>query len=330
MARSDSRIRPDIGRAKGSAVAMAAVHLLVIACCVFASSASAKDNILGLSMTPSTTQAGGHPDIRTFLWVENQDTGSFPEHDCECHDPRSVIFDAPAGVIADPHSAPQCNQADFAQFRCSLDSQVGLMHLSFNDVTPDEPYNASPQPVYNLTPHPGQVGLLGFYAPIINSPIYIIASSRTESDYGLNLRTLDITHLLGIGVAIIDLKLWGVPADPIHDPERYGPGSCNAEGVVPGIPICVPGFKSNAPVLPFLSNPTTCGIPLSASAEVISYDRGIDQESTPFPPTTGCEQLSFNPSLFGQPTTDTTDSPSGLEVEFDRSTRGEPQRPCSL
>ena len=31
---------------------------------------------------------------------------------------------------------------------------------------------------------------------------------------------------------------------------------------------------------------------------------------------TGCDQLSFNPSLYAQPTTSTTDSPSGMDVDL--------------
>jgi hypothetical protein len=84
--------------------------LVLVGACIWAPSSSAKDNILGLWMTPSTTQAGGHPDLHTVLWTENADTGTFPPEDiCECQDPRSTMFDAPAGVVADPHAVPQCN-----------------------------------------------------------------------------------------------------------------------------------------------------------------------------------------------------------------------------
>ncbi len=39
-------------------------------------------------------------------------------------------------------------------------------------------------------------------------------------------------------------------------------------------------------------------------------------EEDDWPTSTGCDQLSFNPSLYAQPTTDATDSPSGLEVDL--------------
>ena len=39
-------------------------------------------------------------------------------------------------------------------------------------------------------------------------------------------------------------------------------------------------------------------------------------EEADWPASTGCDQLSFNPSLYAQPTTDATDSASGLEVDL--------------
>ena len=41
-------------------------------------------------------------------------------------------------------------------------------------------------PVYNLEPHPGQAGLLGFYLPLVNTPAFIVLSARTGGDFGLN------------------------------------------------------------------------------------------------------------------------------------------------
>ncbi len=40
--------------------------------------------------------------------------------------------------------------------------------------------------------------------------------------------------------------------------------------------------------------------------------------------TTGCDQLSFNPSLYAQPTTTETDSASGLDVDLTRSAARQP------
>jgi hypothetical protein len=291
-----------------------ALAVSVGACALAVSSASAGDQVREYTMTPSTTQAGGHPDIETFLYVENADTGHFPPNSCECQDPRSLIFDAPPGVIADPHATPLCTQTDFANQACPIDSQVGTLLVAFDTSAPGEGYQF-PVAVYNLETHPGQAGLLAFLAPIINSPIYLVVSSRTESDYGLNLTTVDITHLIGLGIAVLKMNLWGVPADPIHDPERYGPTPCDSQGTG-GLRQCEPGFSSNSPMRPFIDNPTACGVPLTAFVEVISYDLEHTHGSTTYAPTTGCDQLSFNPSLFGQPTTNEADTPSGFDIDL--------------
>ena len=47
-----------------------------------------------------------------------------------------------------------------------------------------------------------------------------------------------------------------------------------------------------------------------------SYDGTTGEATAEWPETTGCDQLSFNPSLSAQPTTTETDSPSGLEVDL--------------
>jgi hypothetical protein len=280
----------------------------------------------------STTQAGGHPDLRTRILVANRSNQNVPAPSCNCQDPKELNIESPAGVIADPRALPQCTAADFAENHCPIDTQVGVSYIgggAINEVRENEPVpepdgtfvagkypsNSFPIPVFNLEPHPGQTGLIGFLAPFLEFPIYLVASARTESDYGLNLRTAGIFHAIPLSAA--DITLWGVPADPIHDPLRLGPLGCNTEhqgGKT--APPCQGRNQSNAPETPFLSNPTTCGGVQTTSLEVIGYDHSLTEASVPYPATTGCDQLSFNPSLFGQPTTAEADSPSGFDVDL--------------
>ena len=48
----------------------------------------------------------------------------------------------------------------------------------------------------------------------------------------------------------------------------------------------------------------------------MSYDGGVTNADYPWPQGTGCDQLSFNPSLYAQPTTTATDAPSGIDVDL--------------
>ena len=49
-------------------------------------------------VTPSSTQAGGHPNVKTLIWMSNSSTQSHPPGDCECHDVRNITGRRPGGV----------------------------------------------------------------------------------------------------------------------------------------------------------------------------------------------------------------------------------------
>ena len=278
---------------------------ICVAGSIYASSAHAATPggapITSFSITPSTTQAGGHPNLRIDEENLTRRTQNLPQPNCDCQDPKDITFNLPSGLIGDPHAVPQCNQVDFGQYECPVDSEVGVGTALFAGL-----------PIYNLTPPPGEAGLLGFVVPLVNIPIYVVLSARTNSDFGLTSRVTNITHLLPVEGT--HLELWGVPADPSNDAKRLGPTGCGLYGVFH--PECTPGFPSNAEPLPFLDNPTSCGEPLFASAETLAFDNVSHEASAPYAATTGCDQLSFDPSLFVQPTTQQTDSASGSDVDL--------------
>ena len=156
---------------------------------------------------------------------------------------------------------------------------------------------------------------MGFLIALINgAPVFTEIEARTESDYGLHFTVENINHVFG-GVSVIDETFWGVPADPKNDPLRYQPVGCTVYSVTSGI-SCEGGAHSNAPLKPFISAPTVCGADLKTEAFVESYDLGTDRAISSFPGTTGCDQLSFNPSLFAQPTTKRTETASGLDIDL--------------
>ena len=57
-------------------------------------------------------------------------------------------------------------------------------------------------------------------------------------------------------------------------------------------------------------------MPLTTSTDVTSYDKEVTHAEAPYPATTGCDQLSFNPSLYAQPTVTFTDTASGLDLDL--------------
>ena len=280
----------------------------------------------------ASTQAGGHPDIGIHAAYDTRvinNGGEPPGDPCNaCQDPRDIVTHLPTGFIGSPSQIPQCSLADFATEKCSTDTQVGLFMLYLPSLFEGKAYDGHPDPeglftpVYNLPPHPYEAAQLGFVAPIVKFAGQISLNARTESDYGLDAASYNIFHL--IPVPGIDIYLWGVPASPIHDKARI---PVPVPPICAGIPTdqttgvgffgpCHGPIPSSAPQTPFLSNPTSCGEALTSTLDVFYYDNSLLHADSPWPATTGCDQLSFNPSLSSLSTTEEADSPAGIEAQL--------------
>ena len=264
---------------------------------------------------PTTTQAGGHPDFWLEFDIDNRVDPQMKDpsdpskaHPCACNDAKDIVVNLPPGFIGNPHATPRCTAKEFAFNECPIDSQVGL-------ATPTGCLGASlcasfPNPIYNLVPPPDEAGLTGFKIILFDAPVYTFLTARTGSDYGLRATVRGAERVFPIPNHL--QVIWGVPADPIHDAMRFEK-SC--------ILICTPplappttGYPSNSPLIPFLSNPTACGEPLESSIDILAYDGGRTHATAPWPATTGCAQIDFNPSLAAKPTTTSADTASGVDV----------------
>ena len=284
-----------------------------------ADSASAKSEIFGFKSVPSTTQAGGHPDV--FTTFELGSRLNQPQVPCDCNDPRDIIQHIPAGVIANPHVVSECRIAELALFQCPADSQAGVVVVQL--------FSFAILPLYRTPPQPGQAGLFAFSLPFGAAvPQYLAFSARTGTDYGLDSETFGISHILPL--LYYAPIFWGVPGDSFNDRMRFAPGENAIECSANPVPsmeiydskalgeICPAvvshSVPSSLPVAPMMQNPTTCAGPMASTMEVIAYDNERDSAEAPWPATTGCDGLSFDPSLAANPTTTNTDTASGLEV----------------
>ena len=297
--------------------------------------------ILLYESIPSTTQAGAHPDLAIRYNLLAGDAQ--PPIPCNCNNVKDILINTPPGLVGSPSNTPRCNASEFVIYRCPSDTQIGVVVTSVG-VTPEDGGPYWFQPLYNMLPRPDQLALWGTYTPFIALPsIYTAISSRTESDYGLEFDTFGIP---GIGTPPeFNILLWGVPASPTHDELRFPREPTNklndsfffTVGCFQdqGSPLPelmnneYPALKcpreeyngffprsANSPEVPYVSNPTTCQGTLSTTIETIAYDLETDFVSGTFPGITGCDQLSFDPSLSAKPTTLEADSPSGLNVNL--------------
>jgi hypothetical protein len=269
-------------------------------------------DIASFEASPSETQAGGHADLEYHAFFNNR---AFDENElkynpgtCNCMDLKTLTVHFPTGVIGNPSAIPRCTLADFGDYECPVESQVGMTDPGIKG----ESFGFTP--VYNLVPHEGEAGLVGFIVPFTNAPAFVTLKPRTGSDYGLDAVSESQYHLAPI--TFLNVFVWGVPADPSHDFLRrpFKPTAFCFQETLDN--PCYPPVPSNAPLRPYLQNPTTCGVPLTVSIDALFYDGQSRHAEQAWPGTTGCDQLSFNPSLSAVPTTRETDSASGVDINL--------------
>jgi hypothetical protein len=257
------------------------------------------------------TQAGSHPYSLTVALSLNN-TGYFPAGEA-----RSITVNLPRGVIGNPTAVPRCTAEQLDQSLCPSDSEVGI----------DTPTLGGPEPngyeflfepglgVFNMVPPPGVPAQLGFQLAGIGTRIN--TEVRTGSDYGL---AEVINNIPQRNLSANTITVWGVPADPSHNYQRhYREGEEGTSGS---------GARDGGEDVPFLTLPTACEGPQSFTDSTEEWA----SEGLAAPPSefsfvshnsasepaglTGCEDLSFDPTMSVAPDTSEAETPAGLTVEL--------------
>jgi hypothetical protein len=269
-------------------------------------------------------QAGSHPYQLTTTFDLNQNADLAKPAALA----RNLHFDLPAGLIGNAVLLPQCSDADFAHVvnggyenLCPPDTVVGVA-----DLTIDEPINlgvsTQPVPLFNLAPEKGEPARFGF--EIVHAPVTLNTSVRTGSDYGMRVSVSNITELANFISSTV--TFWGVPGDQSHDDARgwtclAGGHWTNTSGR--GLPC---QSTDEASPDPFLTMPSSCSLPYTASVEGVSWPTPAHPEGIPFPShpynltdalgrplsISGCNGLAFDPTIEAQPDVSSASTPTGL------------------
>jgi uncharacterized repeat protein (TIGR01451 family) len=250
---------------------------------------------------------------------------------------RDILVDLPPGLLGNVATLPRCtlgqlaNSADVQTFSlCPPAAQLGVtsIHTVVGNVNTPQGIqtNLGPVPVFNMVPPPGVPARFAFVAA--GTIVNLDARLRSATDYGVSVDVRNVSE--GLAFAGTSVTFWGAPADPSHRPERACPGEIPPYAVGP--PTC-PAEGSAA----VLRQPTSCtaaGKGLSTTLRTDSWVAPGDfDESTTVthqppgfpsprdewgPPLDieGCAAVPFNPGLTAQPTTETADSPSGLDLHL--------------
>jgi hypothetical protein len=253
-------------------------------------------------------QAGAHADLTTTFTLTKKEfrpgTGRFSP----VEDPRNVAVELPPGLIGNPSIIPTCTAAELIAGQgggapiCSAESQVGIATI---DIGQGPPFR---QPVYNMERTPEQVGL---FALNFSGVIIRFLPTVRSTDYGVNTLVPSISQAMPI--VSVGLTLWAVPADPIHDSERYNPETFRE------------GMESTAIPRPFMTNPTSCPAqPTVTHGTANSWQHpddfvhaafDSDPDGIPFI-WKECERVPFKPTTVVQSGTHRAANPSGLDFRI--------------
>jgi hypothetical protein len=261
-----------------------------------------------LTQTLSTTQAGGHPDFRLDFQLKRLPGGRTDG------DLRNLHVDLPAGFVGSANAAPRCTMmqvADVLDLRpCENDTVVGYVRVmvmdEFGVVNPVTSF------VYNIVPYDDEPAAFGIKPG--GFPSRIDTSVGPEGGYRIRASSNNIIE--AEGVFEVHLVLWGVPADHngpyVGGPELYTDDK--------GRNLGDPGGGAR---LPLLVNPTMCdGQPLTTDISGSSWDTprspaAVFATQVQSPAVTGCDKLSFAPTITVRSSSRAVHTPAAYTVDLD-------------
>jgi hypothetical protein len=205
------------------------------------------------TMTPSTTQAGGHPTLDLVVAFEPPTS-----------DVKSIVLHLPAGLTVSSRAAPFCRTSQLVSDLCPLGTRVGNVTLSGEALGFQAEARRN---IYNLAPTGAERLRLG--VPIFGS----------FSRGGVAL-TLPVTARPGDGG--LDMALAGPPREVAGYPILIRQVGFHLQGTVRR------KLKRRLRKRTFVTNPSSCQ-PAVTALEIVPYDAAaaVVNRTTAFTPT-GC------------------------------------------
>jgi hypothetical protein len=281
----------------------------------------------------SFTQAGGHPwGLTTTIEFASEE---IPTKTGErtilvpTRDPKDIVVALPPGLLGDPVATPRCSLATIHEgHRCPSSTQVGVYRIRWQGGKEEM------APIINVVPEAGQSAEFALENEIKITPVLTAHLVRTE-DGSLGFAVVS-NEIPEVEVSRVETTFWGVPADPSHDALRGR--VCNS--VILGQALScqrVSDPSASVPAVPFLTMPTGCTSgPETATVRADSWQEpgrvlenqhfiGYAKAESVLPGATGCDLLSFRPTIELQPDTQLADEPVGISVNLNVPQNEEPQ-----
>jgi hypothetical protein len=297
MNRITTHDEPGLYRARVLLLTMLA---LAVGSVLWASAAHASEpfgfGISSFETSVSSPQAGAHADFTTSFSLNTEALGG------PAGQIKNVTVHLPEGLVGDPQDIPRCTPAQLTEFDCQPSAQVGVFTSHFFFTGSEEPEVEEQTGVYNMTPDPGHPAT--FATSLAFATVIIEADVTRDGTYRLVASVHEISTLEP--VVATSLTMWGVPADPSHDAQRFGPPPNYGTGV-----------RAGAAPAPFMINSSDCTDgALGSELTAESWQGESAHTNTTMQAPIGCSQLHAAPTISVTPDTKQAGSPAGYEVDL--------------
>jgi hypothetical protein len=222
---------------------------------LFASAVSAEAavTVTGFSATPSTTRAGGHPNLSTSIAFSEPTTLS------------GLALHLPAGLRAEPRAFPFCSRKSLLADFCPLNSKVGSIAVVAVAYGIELPVTRE---IYNVRPRSPERLRLG--VPIIAS----YTGTGVAAEFPVSQRPQD--KGLDIAVSGLPSEVGGI-AVRVREVKFFLKGTSRKR------------IKRRVRKRAFLTNPVSC-TPATTALDVMLHDATTLTATSSFTPT-GCSPV---------------------------------------
>jgi hypothetical protein len=249
-----------------------------------AGSAQASVTLTSLSETPSSTQAGGHPNLTIGAHFTYSDSSD---------DLKGLQVFLPAGLIGNPSVVSKCSSAQLSSDTCPAGSKIGTVSVTARAAGIPLPVTA-PGDVYNVTPTGSELARIGMVVRPLGGVLGKFSMSgpadiRVPGDYGLTTTFDNLPRTLPPVLGIVQIP---ITIDAI---------SLTLDGLV------------NGGTAAFVTNPTSCS-PAGGGGLATSYESATPSGAfTAFTPT-DCANEPFDPAISFSFGSTRASTPSSLTV----------------
>jgi hypothetical protein len=262
------------------------------------------------------TQAGGHPFSASVGFDIAKRKGANAGSATLVEDVRDIYTEAPPGLVGNVRAVPeQCTVVQVEKSTCPDAAAVGGAFIELA-------IGGQPSPLYNITPDAGVPAEFAFRPTSLSSITVVLkAKLRSNGDYGVTVvapvtpQTPALLKVHYVTLCSFGLELSNTPP-----------------GELASFLGCKESTDPGARALPFLSNPTQCASEppvtrtrtdswqhpgaLTSDGDPDLNDPSWKSSEAVAPNVTGCNQLEFEPSFEGRPSTNVADAPSGLDFNL--------------